>query len=153
MANKSIWSSVNTCVEIGFEILRFMAANGKAKGAGKGTEVETIADGILLMSNDKEALIAVSRDTASQSLSDTAVSYGEEKDGYLIYNGAMAAIPPFELSRINDGVREHRQRGKHTGHTVRKLPRIRKSPQHGIPAQSADRGRRRASVLVPAKTA
>jgi len=107
MANKSIWSSVNTCAEIGFEILRLMAANGKTKGVGKGTEVDTIADCVLLMSNDKEILIAVSKDTASQSLSDAAISYGEEKDGYLIYSGAMTAIPLFELSRHNDSVREY----------------------------------------------
>jgi hypothetical protein len=105
----SLWSNANTCVEIGFEILSLMEQNGKIKGTDKDTAVEKIADGVLLMANDKEILIAVKKDTASQALSDTAVSpaYCEEKNGYLIYNGAAAAIPLFELARANAGVREH----------------------------------------------
>jgi hypothetical protein len=105
----SLWSNANTCVEIGFEILSLMEQNGKTKGTDKDTAVEKIADGVPLMSNDNEILIAVKIDTARQALSDTAVSpaYCEEKNGYLIYNGAAAAIPLFELARVNAGVREH----------------------------------------------
>ena len=104
----SLWSNANTCVEIGFEILQLMEVNGKTKGKDKNTEVEKIADGVLLMSNDKEINIAVKKDTAGQALSDTAVSdiYCEEKNGYLIYSGAAAAIPLFELSKVNAGVRD-----------------------------------------------
>ena len=105
---QSVWGNVNTCVEIGFEILGLMTANGQTKGRDKDTEVEKIADGVLLMSNDKEILIAVNKDTTDQALSDTAVSdlYCSEKDGYLIYSGAAAAIPLFELSKNNAGVRD-----------------------------------------------
>ena len=109
MANKSLWSDINTCAEIGFEILRLMEASGKTKGADGNTKVEKITDGVLLMSNDKDVLIAVSKDTASRSLSETAVSelYCEEKDGYLIYNGAAAAIPLYELSRLSEDARDY----------------------------------------------
>jgi len=103
----SLWGNINTCFEIGFEICKLMEQDGKTKGTDKDTEVEKIADGVLLMSNNKEVLIAVKKDTTSQALSDTAVSdlYCEEKNGYLIYNGAAAAIPLFELSKNNDSVR------------------------------------------------
>ena len=67
--------------------------------------VEKIADGVLLMSGDKDFLIAVSKYTANQELSNAAVSYGKENKGFLIYNGAMSAIPLYELSRSNDSVR------------------------------------------------
>jgi len=52
-------------------------------------------------------MIAVSKDIASQALSDTAVSYGTEKNDYILYNGAAAAIPLFELSKVNDSVRAY----------------------------------------------
>jgi hypothetical protein len=109
MPQGSLWSNVNTCVEIGFEILTLMNANGGAKGKSKDTEVEKIADGVLLMSNGKDIIIAVSKDAASQALSDTAVlpAYCEEKNGYLIYSGAAAAIPLFELSKVSADVRDY----------------------------------------------
>ena len=105
---QSVWGNVNTCVEIGFEILELMTAKGQVKDRDKDTEVEKIADGVFLMSNDKEVLIAVSKDTAEQALSDTAVSdlYCSEKDGYLIYKDAATVIPLFELARNNDSVRD-----------------------------------------------
>jgi hypothetical protein len=109
MANQSLWDNVNTCAEIGFEILRLMEINGRHKGAGKNTEVEKIADGVLLMSNDTEVLIAVRKDIASQSLSEAAVSklVCAEKDGYIIYSGAATAIPLYELSRLDESVHEY----------------------------------------------
>jgi hypothetical protein len=109
MPQGSLWGSVNTCVEIGFEILSLMKANGSAKGKSKDTEVEQITDGVLLMSNGKEVAVAVSKDAADQALSDTARSpaYREEKDGCLVYSGAAAAIPLFELSRTSAAVREY----------------------------------------------
>lgn len=103
----SLWGNVNTCVEIGFEIYRLMLKSGASDGFWRDAEVKKIADGVLLMSNDKEILLAVSKDTASQALSDTAVSYGVEKDGHIIYSGAMTAIPLYELSKTNDAVRDY----------------------------------------------
>jgi hypothetical protein len=103
---QGVWGSINTCFEIGLEILRLMATTGAMKGVLESTEVEQITDGVLLMSNDKEILIAVKNDTAKESLSETAVSYGEEKGDYIIYNGAAAAIPLYELSRNNESVRD-----------------------------------------------
>ena len=104
---QSIWGSINTCFEIGLEVCRLMAKEGAVKGALEGTQVEQIADGVLLMSNDKEVLIAVKSETAKEALTDTAVSYGEEKADYIIYNGAAAAVPLFELSKTNEGVRDY----------------------------------------------
>jgi hypothetical protein len=101
-----IWGNVNTLFEIGIEIYRLMHENDSAKGADKSTEVEQMADGVLLMANDKEILIAVSKETASQ-LSDTARAMGTEKGGYICYNGAAAAIPLFELSQNNESVRDY----------------------------------------------
>ena len=78
-----------------------------ATRSGKETAVEQIADGVLLMSNDKEILLAVSAETAKAALSEAAVGCGIEKGDYLCYPGAMTAIPLYELSRVNEGVREH----------------------------------------------
>ena len=75
-----------------------MQAHGKrrrGKSASENTEVEQIIDGVLLMSNDKEILIAVNKNTANQVLSDTVVSYGNEKGDYIVYNGAATANPLF----------------------------------------------------------
>ena len=108
-SNESIWGSINTCFEIGLEIFRLMAENGETKAEAKGTEVEKIADGILLISNDKEILIAVKKDMASQALSETALDekYGQEKNGYIVFSGAATAIPLYELSQVNSGVRDY----------------------------------------------
>jgi len=103
----STWSNVNTCLEIGIEICRIMEETGAAKGAAEGAEVEKIANGVLLISNDKEVIVAVKKDIAIQALSDAAVAYGTEKGEYLCYNGAAAAIPLYELSRSNDDVRDY----------------------------------------------
>lgn len=105
--NESVWGNLNTCFEIGLEIYRLMKQSGNTKGASKDAEVVEITDGVLLISNEKETLLAVSRDTAYQSLSETAVFYGMEKNGYICYPGALSAIPLYEMSRINDSVREY----------------------------------------------
>jgi|GEM_PF-1786898 len=104
---KSIWGNINTCFEIGIEICRLMEAGGKSKGADDHHEVEKMMDGVFLMSNDKEVLIAVKAETAKQHLSDTAITslYCEEKNGHFVYQGAAATIPLFELSRVDASVR------------------------------------------------
>jgi hypothetical protein len=66
MPGRDLWGNVNTLFEIGIEVYRLMHENGSAKGADKNTSVEKIADGVLLMSDDKNVLIAVSKDAASQ---------------------------------------------------------------------------------------
>ena len=104
---ESLWRSINSYFEIGIEILRLMEEKGEHKGALDDTEVEKIADGVLLISNDKEILIAVNKDTAQSSLSESAVSYGIEKGGYLCYIGAASAIPMYELSRANAAVKDY----------------------------------------------
>jgi hypothetical protein len=103
----SLWSNLNTCLEIGLEVLRFLEANGKTKGAVGGMETEMITDGVLLISNDKEILLAVKMDVASQALSDAAMARGTKKNGYLCYNGAAAAIPLYELSRTDADIRDY----------------------------------------------
>ena len=103
---RDLWGNVNTLFEIGIEILRLMEESKKASGQSDGAAVEKIADGVLLMSNDKEILIAVNKDAAS-GLSDAARAMGTEKGEYLCYVGAMTAIPLYELSRDNTGVRDY----------------------------------------------
>jgi hypothetical protein len=70
-------------------------------------ETEKITDGVLLMSNSKEILLAVKMDATSLALSNAAMAYGTEKNGYLCYNGAAAAIPLYELSRVDADVRDY----------------------------------------------
>jgi hypothetical protein len=101
-----LWGSVNTLLEIGIEIYRLMHENGSMKGSEKNTSVEKMMDGVLLMSNEKEILIAVSKETANQ-LSDAARTMGTEKGEYLCFIGAATAIPLFEFSRTNDSVRDY----------------------------------------------
>ena len=107
-----IWGSINTLFEIGLEIYKLThenhgkeTANAAVKNAAKDTAVEKMTDGVLLISNEKEILIAVNKETANQ-LSDAARAMGTEKGEYLIYAGAAAAIPLYELSRTNSGVRD-----------------------------------------------
>ena len=143
MPSRSIWSNINTCFEIGLEILRLMEEEQRKgnqsekdgisakKGTLKGTTIERLSDGVLLMSNDKEILLAVSEDLAQgtlleqdalseqralseqakppkhSSLSETAISYGDEKDGYLRYSWAAIAIPLYELSKTNAAIRDY----------------------------------------------
>jgi len=105
--NESLWGNVNTCFEIGLEIAKLMEKNGESKGVSGDSKVEKITDGILLMSDDKTVLIAVSKSVASQALSETAIGYGKEKDGYLCYGAALAAVPLYELSQTNENVRDY----------------------------------------------
>jgi len=105
--NESIWGSINTCFEIGLEICRLMEENGETKAEAKGTEVEKIADGVLLISNDKEILIAVKQGSADKDLSELAAEYGQDKNGYTVFSGAATAIPLYELSRTNSSVRDY----------------------------------------------
>jgi hypothetical protein len=71
MPGRDLWGNVNTLFEIGIEVYRLMHENSSAKGADKNTSVEKIANGVLLMSDDKNVIIAVSKDATSQ-LSETA---------------------------------------------------------------------------------
>jgi len=105
--NESLWGNVNTCFEIGIEIAKLMEKNGKSKGVSGDSKVERIADGVLLMSDDKTVLIAVSKTIAAGALSDKVREYGKEKDGYLCYGGALSAIPLYELSQNNENVRDY----------------------------------------------
>lgn len=105
--NESLWGNVNTCFEIGIEILRLMEKNGESKGVSGEAKVERIADGVLLMSDDKSVLLAVSKIIAAGVLSDKAREYGKEKDGYLCYGGALAAVPLYEMSQTNENVRDY----------------------------------------------
>lgn len=86
-----------------------MEKSDKTKGSAKDTEVEKLADGVILMANDKEILIAVSEETANTALSDAARSnlYCEEKNGHTVYSGAATAIPLYELSKTNPSIREY----------------------------------------------
>ena len=104
---KSLWSNVNTCFEIGIEVCRLLEETGETKGSAKGVETEKIADGVLLMSDNEDVLIAVKEETAKQALSEAAAGYGQEKDGYIVFSGAATAIPLFELARVNAGVRDY----------------------------------------------
>ena len=106
-SHESLWRNFNTCFEVGLEILRVMQENAERKGESKDTAVEKITDDVLLMSNDNEILIAISKDTAKAELSDAAISYGTEKGEYLCYSGAATAIPLHELSKVNAAVRDY----------------------------------------------
>ena len=102
---KSIWSDINTCVEIGLEIYKFIEDGGQKRASSKEMTAEKMADGVMLMSNDEGTMFAVRKDIANQALSDTAVSYGMKKDDWLLYDGTAAAVPLSELSKVNDSVR------------------------------------------------
>jgi hypothetical protein len=105
--NESVWGNINTLFEIGIEIYRLMVKNGGTKGKSQNTETEKLTDGVLLISNDKDVLITVGKDFAKRTLSDEALFYAIERGDYLSYPGAAAAIPLFELSRVNAGVRDY----------------------------------------------
>jgi hypothetical protein len=105
--HESVWGSINTCFEIGLELYRLTAKNGSTKAVNKAVTVEKLTEDVLLISNDKEILIAVGTDTAQKVLSEAAVSHGIEKGDYRCYPGATAAIPMFELARINTCVRDY----------------------------------------------
>ena len=102
----SIWSDINTCFEIGLEILRLMTETGAKKGEAKGTEVEKLTDGAILVSNANEVLIAIDKSAVKEMLSEEAIKLGHTKGWFLCYPGALAAIPLFELSRNNTEIRE-----------------------------------------------
>jgi len=101
-----LWGGINTLLETGLEIYGQMEAGG-GKGAKEGAEVEPLAEGVLLMSNGKEILLAVGKETAGQVLSEQAKAYGADIKGHLCYPGAMAAIPLIELSRHDPGIQRH----------------------------------------------
>jgi hypothetical protein len=95
MPNRDIWGNINTLFEIGVEIYRLMHQSGNTKGESNDTAVEKIADGVLLMTDDKNVIIAVSKDAANQSLSETAREIGVPKGDYLSYTDPSTVIPIF----------------------------------------------------------
>jgi hypothetical protein len=102
----SAWSNVNTCFEIGLEVLRMMTATGATKGESKGTEVEKLTDGAILVSNKDEILIAIDKSAAEELLSEEAIKHAHTKGWFLCFPGAAMAIPMYELSRNNPDIRD-----------------------------------------------
>ena len=107
MSNQSLWTNANTLFEIGLEIYRLMQKDGDPKRKSGDVSVEKITGGAVLMSDSKEILLVINREEKEKMLSSTVISYGKEKDGYLIYHGAKAAIPLFELSKTSESVRDY----------------------------------------------
>lgn len=103
----STWSNINTCFEIGLEVFRLMAQTGAEKGEAKGTEVEKLTDGAILVSNENEILIAIDKSAAQELLSEAAISLGHTKGWFLCYPGEAVAVPLFELSKTNDAIRDY----------------------------------------------
>jgi len=108
MANQSFWSNANTLIETGIEIYKLMEQTGKSKSFSYDTSVEKITDGVLLISDDKEFLLVINKESKlAKALSDLVISYGEDKAGYLVYPGERSAIPLFELSKIDESIRDY----------------------------------------------
>ena len=83
-----------------------MAETGEKKAAAKGTEVERLTNGAILVSNENEILIAIDKTEAKELLSEEAIKLAHTKGWFLCFPGALTTIPLYELSRNNAEIRD-----------------------------------------------
>lgn len=103
---ESLWSSINTLFETGLELLRLMNENSVSKGAWGEAAAEKLAEGVLLVADDKNVMLAIDKSAAQEMLSEEAIKLGQAKGWFLCYPNAASAVPIFELSKSNGKARD-----------------------------------------------
>ncbi|MCL2189179.1 MAG: hypothetical protein FWC16_09695 [Defluviitaleaceae bacterium] len=104
---QSVWSSINTLLEAGLEIYRLMSPTAESSKTVGETTVDKLTNGAILVSNDKDVLIAIDKSAAAEKLSEEAIALGHTRGWFLCYHGAASAIPLYELSQKDAHIRKY----------------------------------------------
>jgi hypothetical protein len=66
-AGNDTWGNLNTLLEIGIELYRMTRQTNSVEGVSKDVAVEQMAEGVLLIADDQDVLIAVCKGAAKKA--------------------------------------------------------------------------------------